>query len=141
MPHDELSAVPHGFRLLVSPITTSAVDVSVFVGLVHVADLALRRQKYLFELDAVVLFPIIAEKLIYSRENFVVHKRSSNAYYVGRNLDFDEWRSSRRRRRITLALDNVVKSITQIPARNFAEESKERVWAALTRAAVKIREQ
>jgi len=110
-------------------------DCSVFVALGQSADAMLRRQKYCFELDGIVLFPQITDPSIYAHGDWKVHKRSCNAYYVGRNVDFLVWKRARATRRLAIALDNLVQSVEQIPARVFCEESRARVIRALRSAA------
>jgi len=128
------------FRFIVSPTTTGTIDCSEFVTLGDLADAVLRRQKHCFELDGIVLFPQVTDPLIYAHGDWKVHKRSCNAYYVGRNVDFLVWKRARHPRRLAIALDNLVQSVEQIPERVFCAESRTRVVRALHNASEKARQ-
>lgn len=136
MPHRRPTA--EGFRLLVSPTTTSLVDVTSFIDLAKAADTSLRRRKSSFGLDAVVLFPIIADPTIYTQSDFLIHKRASNAYYVGRNIDFHTWQNSRKPRRLRLALENLTSCVEAIPDKRLSVESKAAIAKSLQSAAEAI---
>src|SRR5262245_2008832 len=98
MPHKPSAAA--GFRFLVTPITTSMVDVGPMTQLAKATEAALRTKANTLTLDGVVLFPIVTQKSIYLRSDFVIHKRSSNAFYVGQNINFDVWKRARRAGRL-----------------------------------------
>ena len=122
MPHSQ-SAKPR-FRFLVTPITTSRVDVETMSRLAKATDAALRTKARRVKLAGIVLFPMVTEEAIYARSNFIIHKRASNAFYVGQNIDFNVWKRARRPRRFRLALRNFRSSVEAIPERHLSSEER-----------------
>jgi hypothetical protein len=126
------------FRFLVSPITTSAVDVQLILQLAEATDAALRTKANSLKLDGIVLFPIVTEQSIYPRADFITHKKASKAFYVGQNIEFNLWKRARRSGRVRLALRNFRSSVEAIPDRHLKSEAKTHVLGALERAAKKV---
>jgi len=114
------------------------VDVDPMVELAKATDAALRAKAHRLKLDGIVVFPIVTQQSIYPRSNFITHKRASNAFYVGQNIEFDVWKRARRSRRLRLALQNFQSSVGAIPDHHLPSEQKTLVLAALERAAKKV---
>ena len=123
-----------GFSVAASPITTNAIDVSVFVRLAEAIERLVEAQGFTCDLSGIVLFPIIADPDIYRREDFATYKRSSNGYFVGCNIEFSAWRRSSLRKRLQLAALNFEQSVFAIPERRLTAVSKQEL-TCLIRAA------
>lgn len=136
MPHKRSPTAT--FHFLVSSITTPLVDVEPMHQLINAAKAALRRKKHGLKLDGIVLFPIVADKSIYSQADFIVHKRASNAFYIGQNIDFATWKRARRPQRVRLALRNFQSSIQAIPDRHVCPDQKTLLISVLETAAQKV---
>ena len=84
------------FSFTVSPVTTVGTDVAIPLRIGEVTnDLAHARDSS-FELSGIVLFPTIADPRIFCRDDFITHKRSSNGYFIGRNIDYQLWKRASR---------------------------------------------
>ena len=118
------AALTRKFNFVVSPITTNLAEVKVPAEIARSITASAESRHWSCELSAIVVFPIIAGSTIYARPNFVTHKRSSKAYYVGKNIDFHQWQRARRPGRIKLTLENFNSSILTIPDRHLSSSSK-----------------
>src|SRR2546430_7478691 len=86
-----------GFHFILHSITAGTlVNVDVLVDLANKVAALSRGHGLEQDLAGIVVFPIIADAEVYVRDDFVTHKRSDRAYYVGKNIDYDSWRHARR---------------------------------------------
>jgi hypothetical protein len=126
------------FTLIVSPITTHGIDVSVLLELGEGANRIIHSASAAFELTGIVLFPIIADPGVHMRADFQTHKRASRGYFIGRNIDFDVWRRARRPRRLELAAKAFTESVLAVPERDLSPASKECIVNAIGAAAARL---
>lgn len=134
----ELVALKRKFSLTVSPISTHGIDTSILVRLGAAVTSLAEREGFQCELTGIVLFPIVASEDVYSKDDFVTHKRASRGYFVGQNIAFDIWKRARAVRRLALAEQNFESSVGAIAERHMSAESKKRLIAFIHSAARKI---
>jgi len=137
----DMAALERKFNFTVSPITTHRVDTSVLIRLGAAVTALAEKEGFQCELTGVVVFPIIASADVYSRDDFVTHKRASKGYFVGRNIAFDTWKRARAPRRLTLAVQNFEASVQAIPERYMSTESQIRLIALIHSAATRVAEE
>lgn len=120
-----MAALRRKFNFTVSPTTTVGVDASILIRLgARISELT-QKEKFRCELSGVVLFPIILDTGTRARKNFVTHKRASNGYFVGRNIDFLKWDDADPRERLKIASETFLQSLLAINDRHLAKTSKD----------------
>ncbi|SRR5258706_4062215 len=134
----DLAALKRKFNLTVSPITTHGVDTSILIRLGSAVTALAEKEGFHCELTGIVLFPIIASSDVYSRNDFVTHKRASKGYFVGQNIAFETWRRARAPRRLALVVQNFESSVHAIPDRHLSPANKTRLIALIDSAATKV---
>lgn len=134
----DMAVLERKFNLTVSPVTTHGADTSLLVRLGAEVTALAEREGFQCDLTGIVLFPIIASADVYSRDDFVTHKRASKGYFVGKNIAFETWKRARAPRRLALAVQNFESSVRAIAERHMSPESQTRLIALIHSAATKV---
>jgi hypothetical protein len=120
----ERSVPTRNFSFTLSGIVTPGVDIKAFIHLCELVTSLAEQRDFICELASIVMFPIITDPAIYSRADFMVHKRKDSGYFVGRNLDIEVWKRARKARRAVLASEALKSAIEAIPNKHLSIESK-----------------
>jgi hypothetical protein len=121
------AALQRKFNFTISGIVTPGIDISVFVRLGEVVTSLAERDGFTCELRSIVVFPIICNPEVYSRQDFVTPKRKEASYFVGRNIDIEVWKRARKAKRVALATSVLHASVQAITDTNLSLENKARL--------------
>lgn len=131
-------ALSRKFNFTISGIVTVGIDIAIFVQLAELISSYAERDNFSCELKNIVLFPIISDPEIYSREDFTTYKRKDSSFFVGRNIDVEIWRRVRKPRRLALATEMLISSVNVISAKHLSLENKERLMTIVERASKEL---
>lgn len=132
------AALDRKFNFTISGIVTVGVDISIFVRLGELVTSLAEQDGFTCALRSIVMFPIITDPEIYSREDFTTHKRKDPSYFVGRNIDIGVWKKARKPRRVSLAKETLKAAVQAIPDRHLSPESKAQLVGMIESASMMV---
>lgn len=133
------AALTRKFNFTLSGIVTPGVDIKVFIQLCEVVTSLAEQSGFICELSGIVVFPIITDPAVYSRADFMTHKRKDAGYFVGRNIDIEVWERARKARRIALATETLKSAVQAIPDKHLSPENKVRLMAMIESASEMVK--
>lgn len=128
------------FKFLVSQFVTAGVECSAF------SDLAPLVRESLeiygggdFPLSAVVIFPTILNPEIMVRGDYLSYRKNDNACYIGVNVNYFDWISASKVKKIQIASEVLRSAIKKIPPNRLGENELEVILMAIDWAEIALR--
>ena len=115
------------------------VDFSVFHGIREIVTDLADKHGFTCELTGILFSPMILRSDEFINPDFVKNKRASKAFHVGKNLDYETWKKSRKPNRVAIAAEFFRSSVESIPDRNLSRESKIGLIAMIDLAVAKLK--